>query len=109
MAFGSQHYGKQWGRWYETGGAEGEEPPEAVKEMQRLFELAKADPDINKRVEYVKQVLAMQAEEFYMIGMFNEPDEGRWMVVNNDLGNVLPKIPGSNALAFNTPLLFYKN
>ena len=105
----SQYWGIEWGRWYETGGKEGQEPPAPVKEMLRLYELAKADPDINKRTDYIKQVLAIHAEEWYQIGMFNEPRQGRWIIVSNKLGNIPDLIPGTNAIAYNTPLMFYKS
>ena len=48
------------------------------------------------------------AENLWMIGIVNESDYGRFMVVNNNLGNVPDHIPGSNALAFNVSQMYFK-
>ena len=37
-AEGNQHWAPQWGLWYATGGEEGEEPPEEIKQLQGLYE-----------------------------------------------------------------------
>ena len=108
MTESSQHWAPQWGLWYETGGEEGEEPPEPVKELQRLYEEILSNTDAEMRIELTKQALEIQAEECYMLGIVNESDYGRWMVVKNNLHNVPDHIPGSNALAFETSQMFFK-
>jgi len=55
-----------------------------------------------------KEALEILAQECYMIGIVNESDYGRWMVVRNNLRNVPDHIPGSNALAFETSQMFFR-
>jgi len=104
----SQHWAPQWGLWYDSGGQEGEEPPEPVKQLQTLYEEILSETDAEKRVLLTKEALEILAQECYMIGIVNESDYGRWMVVRNNLRNVPDHIPGSNALAFETSQMFFR-
>jgi peptide/nickel transport system substrate-binding protein len=105
----SQHWAPQWGLWYDTNGQEGEEPPEPVKRLQALYEEILSETDAEARVLLTKEALEILAEECYMIGIVNESDFGRWMVVKNNVGNIPEKIPGSNALAFECSQMFFKD
>jgi peptide/nickel transport system substrate-binding protein len=105
----SQHWAPQWGLWYDTKGEQGEEPPEPVKQLQQLYEQILSETDAEMRIELTKQALEIQAEQVYMIGIVNESDYGRWMVVKNNLGNIPEKIPGSNSLAFECSQMFFKS
>jgi peptide/nickel transport system substrate-binding protein len=105
----SQHWAPQWGLWYDSKGEEGEEPPEPVKQLQSLYEEILSETDAEKRILLTKEALEILAEECYMIGIVNESDYGRWMVVKNNVGNIPEKIPGSNALAFETSQMFFKD
>ncbi len=98
----------QWGLWYESGGKQGEEPPELVKQTQQAYDQAVAEPDTQKRIALVKKALEIHAEETYMIGLLNESPQARWMVVHNTVGNVGDHIYGSNSLAMYSCLMFKK-
>jgi peptide/nickel transport system substrate-binding protein len=102
------HWAPQWGLWYESGGEEGEEPPEEVKQLQGLYEEILSETDAEKRVLLTKDALEILAEGCYMIGIVNESDFGRWMVVKNNLRNIPDHIPGSNSLAFESSQMFFK-
>jgi peptide/nickel transport system substrate-binding protein len=103
------HWAPQWGLWYESGGEEGEEPPPEVQELQSLYEQILSETDAEQRILLTKEALEILAEGCYMIGIVNESDYGRWMVVKNNLRNVPDHIPGSNALALETSQLFFKS
>jgi len=102
------HWAPQWALWYQTDGAEGEEPPEEIKRLQEIYEECLGEPDLDKRNQLIKDACAMHAENLWMVGYVNESDYGRFMVVKNNLRNVPDHIPGSNALAFNTCQMFFK-
>ncbi len=106
---GSTHWASAWALWYQTGGAEGVEPPEQIKQLQAIYEQCLAETDVAERNALIKEACANHADNLWMIGIVNESDYGRFMVVNNDLGNVPDHIPGSNALAFNVSQMYYKS
>jgi peptide/nickel transport system substrate-binding protein len=105
---GATHWAYAWALWYQTGGAEGLEPPAEIKELQAIYEQCLAETDVDKRNALIKQACENHAENLWMIGIVNESDYGRFMVVNNNLGNVPDHIPGSNALAFNVSQMYFK-
>lgn len=104
----SVNWGTQWGLWYETNGAQGEEPPQEIKDMYPIWEAALKEPDTDKRNDLIRQMVEMHTDQIWFIGCIAESDLGRWMVVKNNMGNVPDRIPGTNAVAFNTCLMFKK-
>ena len=104
----STSWAPAWGTWYASGGEEGDEPPAPVKELQRLYEAALAEPDAEKRRQLVKDALAIHAEEMYLIGMVNEPDIGRFFYVTNRMGNVPERILGENGISLHSALFYIK-
>jgi len=103
-----QHWGPQWGLWYETAGKQGEEPPAEVKKMLEIYDEAVAEPDTAKRNALIKQAMDIHGEETYMVGLLNESPQARWMIVHNCIGNVGDRIYGSNSLAMHSCLMFKK-
>ncbi|MGQ9555613.1 MAG: ABC transporter substrate-binding protein [Anaerolineae bacterium] len=87
-AEGNQHWAPQWGLWYQTGGKEGEEPPEDIKKLQSLYEVALGETSAEKRIEIQKEALALHAQNLWMIGIVAEPDAGRYGVCKNNFYNV---------------------
>jgi len=65
---GESIFGFAWADWWRTEGAKGEEPPEAAKEQQRLYNEIEAQPDLDKQKELMKQILDIGAEQFWCIG-----------------------------------------
>ncbi|NPV06981.1 MAG: ABC transporter substrate-binding protein [Anaerolineae bacterium] len=109
VSAGSTHWARAWALWYQSGGREGVEPPEKIKELQSIYEQCMAETSVERRNELIKQACANHAENLWMIGVVNESDYGRFMVVKNNLRNVPDHIPGSNALAFNVSQMFFKS
>ena len=75
----------EWGRWYQTGGAEGEEPPAEIQELQRLRDQFLIEPDEAERIRIGKQILQSQADNLWTIGtvrLIPQP-----LVIKNSVGN----------------------
>ncbi|MFW6269271.1 MAG: ABC transporter substrate-binding protein [Bacillota bacterium] len=82
-----------WGRWFETDGEEGSEPPAQVKELDSWYEDMIKEPDEEKRIELGKKILEAQAENLWAIGtvgdapwpvivkenLRNVPEDGLWV------------------------------
>ncbi len=62
-------WGTEWARWYTTEGAEGEEPPEEIKNLQAWWEELKTTVDKEKRIEIGQKILQSQAENLWVIGV----------------------------------------
>ena len=78
-------YGRAWFTWFNTAGAEGEEPPEDVKKfmaaMDRSIALSGAERDAA-----IEEVREMMMENVYII--LNVEDVKYPLIVNKNLGNV---------------------
>ncbi len=67
-------YAIPWARWFINPKAAGAEaPPASVQTQMNLFRRVIAEPDRDTRITLMKQVLAMAADEFYVIGTCLEP------------------------------------
>lgn len=75
-----------WVTWYNSGGANGEEPPEAPKRQMELYDqlLATAEPEAQK--DLMREILTIAKEEFYTIGISLWADG--YGIVKNDFHNV---------------------
>ncbi len=85
---GNQHWAPQWGLWYASGGAEGEEPPAEIKQLQDMYEQILAETSADVRNEMQKDALRLHAENIWQIGCLGEPDAGRYGVCKNYFRNV---------------------
>jgi peptide/nickel transport system substrate-binding protein len=77
-----------WGRWYQTGGAEGLEPPadHPVRKAMEMYGRYTSEPDPAKRLQIGKDLIRLSAEECWSIGTVGMvPDP---VVVSRRLGNV---------------------
>jgi peptide/nickel transport system substrate-binding protein len=84
----NSYYAVPWARWY-LGAGGAEEPPAPVKKQMELFNQVKATTDPATRVELMKQLLKITAEQFYSIGLVQPSlDYG---IINKQLRNV-PKV-----------------
>lgn len=86
-------WGIPWSRWYNTGGAEGEEPPESVKERMRLYDQAKATVDQDERRAIMHQIADIAADEFEVMSVATAPST--LGIRQNDLRNVPSSMPQS--------------
>lgn len=82
-----------WTRWYLSGGSEGEEPTEAMKERLALYDAYKAEADQGKALDIFRQIHSIAAEELEVIGISLAPNLVG--VVNAKLRNVPEAIPAS--------------
>ena len=69
---GWNQWGPQWAVWYATGGEQGEEPPEEVKQVQALFDQMKVTVEEEERIEIGKEILRINSENLWNIGNVGE-------------------------------------
>lgn len=88
---GSSNYAIPWAEWYL--GLGGEEPPAIIKQQLALYDQIQAEPDGNRQIELMNEILEIAADEFYTIGIsLTTPGFG---VVRNNFRNVPESMPGS--------------
>ncbi|WP_198663941.1 ABC transporter substrate-binding protein [Jiangella endophytica] len=92
-------FGVLWDRWYVSDGTDpaGLEPPVHVVEQRELYDQLRVEPDADRRVELMRQVLAISREQFHLIGV-STPLTG-YGVVKNTFHNML----GETYFAANFP------
>jgi len=74
-----------WGRWFNTGGKAGEEPPAQIKQIYGWWQAMKAEPNEEERIKLGKKILAAQAENLWTIGTVGKTP---WpLIINNRLHN----------------------
>jgi peptide/nickel transport system substrate-binding protein len=76
----------QWGLWYQTNGAEGEEPPQIMKDLLTMWEEMKSTSDEDERTRLGKEILKQQAENLWTIGTVGMAPVP--IIVATNLGNV---------------------
>ncbi len=85
-----QRWGYQWARWYSSGGKEGEEPPQEIKDMMKVFEDFQATIwGSAEMIELGKKYYGWFLEELNMIGTVGFAPIP--MIVTNRLKNVPEK------------------
>ena len=63
-----------WAQWYTTKGAEGEEPPQEIKDLYDWWNVMKTDPTEANRIEAGQKIWRQMAEQLYKVGMIgNQP------------------------------------
>ncbi|WP_421723597.1 ABC transporter substrate-binding protein [Bauldia sp.] len=82
-----------WTRWYLSGGADGEEPTESMKERLALYDAFKKEADQDKALDIFRQIHQMAADEFEIFGVSLAPNLVG--VVKTNLRNVPRQIPAS--------------
>ena len=98
-------YGMRWHTWFQTAGAEGEEPPDDVKAFIAAMDrsIARSGAEREAAIDEVRQ---MMQENVYII--LNVEDVKYPLVVNKNLGNV-PTGGFAIAANFAGEQLFFKN
>jgi peptide/nickel transport system substrate-binding protein len=77
-----------YGLWYQTGGAQGVEPPEGgpVRRAMELYGQYTTEPDADRRLEIGKELIRLSTEQIWSIGTVGEfPNPA---VVSRRMGNV---------------------
>ena len=62
-----------WAQWVMSGGAEGEEPPVAVKRLYEIFEEFVAEPDPQVRFELETEMYKIHQDNMWIIGTIKQP------------------------------------
>ncbi|MFW6269501.1 MAG: hypothetical protein ACOC4G_05410, partial [Bacillota bacterium] len=75
----------EWGRWFQTDGEEGEEPPAQIKELRDWYDEILQEPDPDKRLELGKKILKSQSENLWSIGTVGKSPFP--FILNKDLKN----------------------
>ncbi len=71
-----------WGRWYNTGGEQGEEPPQVIKDLYNWMD----EYNLTDKLEPAANVLSSQAEHVWTIGTVGNAPHPLWC--RNTLKNV---------------------
>ncbi|MGW5360258.1 ABC transporter substrate-binding protein [Actinopolymorpha pittospori] len=74
--------GPPWRAWYNSRGATGQKPPEAVARTLALYDQVKSEPDEARQQALMKQILEIDADMFFVIGV-SLPMNGYGVVKNN--------------------------
>jgi peptide/nickel transport system substrate-binding protein len=92
--------GPLYGTWYASGGAQGKEPPEKIKEVMRLFREAFSAPE-KEHYEMGKQIWRIALDELWGIGTVGQsPGVMGVRVVKSSMGNQPGRIfNGSSTLS----------
>jgi peptide/nickel transport system substrate-binding protein len=83
----------EWGKWYDSGGKEGQKPPAAPLRQMRLYDHWKTLSSTKERLEVFGEIMQIATEEFYTIGVIQPTQE--YGVVSNRLHNVPPGVVAS--------------
>ena len=98
-----------WATWYDTGGAEGETPPDWVQELFRLSEIPEGTPDRQEAIDATKEIYRMLADGLWEIGAVQAPVP---FIYSQRLGNIAPAQERNlyrETIAENAELWFFRN
>ena len=78
----------QWETWVKTKGESGVEPPAQVKRLAEIGRAFPSETDSEERRALEEEILEIHAENFWMIGILNQPAIGSFYTVTNHFRNV---------------------
>lgn len=84
------YFAALWAQWYNSGGAEGEEPPEETRRQMELYDRILLSTDPDEQGELLTEILRISREQFYHIGTVRETQ--LYTIVANQLRNVPKQI-----------------
>ena len=84
--YGIFYWAPLWHRWLRTQGEQGEEPPQEIKDLHKLWEELPRESDPKERVRLGKILVRSQAENLWGIGTVGEAIKP--IIVSNRLYNV---------------------
>jgi len=76
----------EWAHWYSTNGAEGEEPPQEIKDLYDWWNVIKTDPVEENRIEAGRDIWRQMAEKLYKIGLVG--DQPVVFIAKNNIKNI---------------------
>jgi peptide/nickel transport system substrate-binding protein len=86
----------KWGLWITSGGASGDEPPEAVKQLYALHEAFVAEPDAQKRIAIENEIFKIHNDNFWIIASVKKQADSiqdYYHLISNRLINVPIPVP----------------
>jgi len=92
---GTGHAGHGLNRWVHTDGEEGVEPPEFIKEINKLFKEASTTLDPEKRAEIGKEMAQIHSSQVYLLATTTFKDVG---IANENLSNIPETWIGGHAM-----------
>jgi len=95
-------FASKWSEWY-SDPSTGEEPPQRVKDAYAAYDLVKAAVTAEDRLAKMKEFLAISADNLFTIGISRPMP--KYMLVNNDIKNVVQGIPITGNLWHPAPTL----
>ena len=95
----NSRWGIPWFKWYNTGGAQGQEPPASVMRRFELWDQMRATSDEDARAEILREINDIAAEQFETFGVSKAMVS--YGIVNRDLVNVPEQMP--NDWSYPTP------
>ena len=84
--FGSASFGRLWGTWFDTDGAQGVEPPDELKRVKELIGDARASLTVEEYVTTIKQAMEIHKDNLYVVGVFG--NDWRGMIVSDRMRNL---------------------
>lgn len=70
MAFSNESlFGVAWADWWRSDGAQGDEPPDAAKRQQALYDELGITVDPARQAEIVTEIVDIAAEQFWVMGI----------------------------------------
>ena len=79
-------WGIPWSQWYNSGGKEGEEPPETVKQRIALYDQSRSTGDPEERRKLLMEIAQIAADQFEVMGVAKAAVT--YGIAKNNLGNV---------------------
>ena len=86
---GSQFWGREWKRWFQTDGEHGEKPPAEVREWYELWEAIPVTHDADERVRLAREAYDLRVENLWYVGVVGPPPSVR--LRRDTLRNVILK------------------
>lgn len=97
---GTEHF-LPWIQWYESGGSDGEEPPEHVRRQMELYDRVRVTLDEEEQHRLMTEVVEIAAENFMLMGVV-KPADG-YGIVRNNVFNVPEWMYDSTGAWYATP------
>lgn len=99
-------FAPEWYRWISSGGIDGEEPPDSFKRYREIRDQAVQDPDEDKRIAAVHEMLEILYEELFVtFGTVIPPSLRDYQIATDRLRNVPNPQQATGIL--NIPAQFY--
>jgi len=102
--------GPLYGRWFQSGGTQGKEPPPRMRELMEKWKKAFGVPE-KERIQLGKEVWKIAAEEVYIIGVIGMgPASMGVRVVKTNMGNIPSRqynSPDGKTPGISRPITFY--